>query len=39
MALYFLENVADINGEISKIRHSSVRLKLQVYTDSKIIES
>lgn len=35
MALYFLENAADINGDISEIRHSSLRLKLQVYTNTK----
>lgn len=39
MALYFLESAAGINGDISEIRHSSVRIKLQVYTDSKIKES
>lgn len=35
MALHFLENAADINGDISEIRHSSLRLKLQVYTNKK----
>lgn len=35
MALYFLENAADINGDISEIRHSSLSLKLQVYTNKK----